>query len=177
MLRGGPASGSGDGASSGTRSSGSGWAMRSVTTVPAPPKLPKITPERLAAEARRSKIDQFGKIKCLVCGRMFKAYRPLEQHLVASHYGLNSMEAKAIEAAMLAAGQAVPGDGSAKTNKPERVAVQFGQILEQPRSRPGDAPIANLASSLSAYIREAKPSKREKRAARRAGVGPRWAES
>ena len=173
MLRGGPASGSGDGASSGTRSSGSGWAMRSVTTVPAPPKLPKITPERLAAEARRSKIDQFGKIKCLVCGRMFKAYRPLEQHLVASHYGLNSMEAKAIEAAMLAAGQAVPGDGSAKTNKPERVAVQFGQILEQPRSRPGDAPIANLASSLSAYIREAKPSKREKRAAAGAGGRPK----
>ena len=147
--------------------------MRSVTTVPAPPKLPKITPERLAAEARRSKIDQFGKIKCLVCGRMFKAYRPLEQHLVASHYGLNSMEAKAIEAAMLAAGQAVPGDGSAKTNKPERVAVQFGQILEQPRSRPGDAPIANLASSLSAYIREAKPSKREKRAAAGAGGRPK----
>ena len=147
--------------------------MRSVTTVPAPPKLPKITPERLAAEARRSKIDQFGKIKCLVCGRMFKAYRPLEQHLVASHYGLNSMEAKAIEAAMLASGRAVPGDGSAKTTKTERVAVQFGEILQQPRSRPGDAPVATLAANLSAYIREAKPSKREKRAAAAAGGRPK----
>jgi len=156
------------------------WAMRDALPAtnasagaPAPPRLPKITPERLAAEARRSKVDQFGKIKCLVCGRMFKSYRPLEQHLVASHYGLNSTEAKAIEAAMLASGRAVPGDGSAKTTKTERVAVQFGEILQQPRSRPGDAPVATLAANLSAYIREAKPSKRDRREAAPASGKPK----
>ena len=44
------------------------------------------------------------------------------------------------------------------------MAVQFGEILDQPRSRPGDASIANLAHSLAAYIRET-PKKKEKRAA------------
>ena len=130
---------------------------------PAPPKIPKITPERLTAEARKSKVDQFGKVRCLVCNRAFLAHKPLEQHLAASHFGLNSMEAKALEAKLVAAGVHIPGDGSEKT-KPDRMAVQFGEILDQPRSRPGDASIANLAHSLAAYIRET-PKKKEKRAA------------
>jgi selenocysteine insertion sequence-binding protein 2 len=144
---------------------------RSEVTAPAPPKVPVVTAEKLAANARLSKVDGFGKIKCRVCGKMYTSYRPLEQHLAASHFGLNSMEAKAIEAALIAAGHAVPGDGGAKT-KPERMALQLGEILQQPRGRPGDAPIANLAASLSAYIREAKPSKKERRAtAAAAAVG------
>ena len=130
---------------------------------PAPPKIPKITPEGLTAEARKSKVDQFGKVRCLVCNRAFLAHKPLEQHLAASHFGLNSMEAKALEAKLVAAGVHIPGDGSEKT-KPDRMAVQFGEILDQPRSRPGDASIANLAHSLAAYIRET-PKKKEKRAA------------
>ena len=121
------------------------------------------SPERLSAEARKSKVDQFGKVRCLVCGKTFGAHKPLEQHLAASHFGLNSMEAKALEAKLVAAGVHIPGDGSEKT-KPDRMAIQFGEILDQPRSRPGDAPIANLATSLAAYIRET-PKKKEKRAA------------
>ena len=134
-----------------------------LTQRPAPPKLPEVTPERLSAEARKSKVDQFGKVRCLVCGKTFGAHKPLEQHLAASHFGLNSMEAKALEAKLVAAGVHIPGDGSEKT-KPDRMAIQFGEILDQPRSRPGDAPIANLATSLAAYIRET-PKKKEKRAA------------
>ena len=166
LLRGGSARGG-----LATVPSGGGWSMSasSSTTTRAPPKLPVITPERLAAEARRSKVDGFGKIKCLVCGKMFQAYRPLEQHLEASHYGLNSIEAKAIEAAQLAAGIHVPGDGSTKT-KPDRVKVHFGEILEERRGRPGDAPIASLAASLAAYIKDAKPSKKDRRAAAAAGT-------
>ena len=152
-----------------------GWAVRSADSAPsglqtpAPPKLPKVTPESLAAEARRSKIDGFGKIRCLVCGRMFKSYGPLEQHLAASHFGLNSSQAKALEAAMLASGQSLPGDGSQKT-KPDRVALQLGQILEQPRRGEG---VASLAASLSAYIKEAKPSKADRRAAAASASGPK----
>ena len=133
-----------------------------LTQRPAPPKLPEVTPERLSAEARKSKVDQFGKVRCLVCGKTFGSHKPLEQHLAASHFGLNSMEAKALEAKLVAAGVHIPGDGSEKT-KPDRMAIQFGEILDQPRSRPGDAPIANLATSLAAYIRET-PKKKEKRA-------------
>ena len=130
---------------------------------PAPPSLPKITPESLHREARRSKIDGFGKIKCQVCGRMFKSYGPLEQHLAASHFGLNSSQAKALEAALIASGQMLPGDGSQKT-KPERLSLQFSQILEQPWGGGGNG-VASLAASLSAYIREAKPSKANRRLA------------
>ena len=168
LLRGG-AGARGGGAST-------GWAVRSADAAgpsglqtPAPPKLPKVTPESLAAEARRSKIDGFGKIRCLVCGRMFKSYGPLEQHLAASHFGLNSSQAKALEAAMLASGQSLPGDGSQKT-KPDRVALQLGQILEQPRRGEG---VASLAASLSAYIKEAKPSKADRRAAAASASGPK----
>ena len=168
LLRGG-AGARGGGAST-------GWAVRSADAAgpsglqtPAPPKLPKVTPESLAAEARRSKIDGFGKIRCLVCGRMFKSYGPLEQHLAASHFGLNSSQAKALEAAMLASGQSLPGDGSQKT-KPDRVALKLGQILEQPRRGEG---VASLAASLSAYIREAKPSKADRRAAAASASGPK----
>jgi len=152
-----------------------GWAVRSADSAPsglqtpAPPKLPKVTPESLAAEARRSKIDGFGKIRCLVCGRTFKSYGPLEQHLAASHFGLNSSQAKALEAALLASGRSLPGDGSQKT-KPDRVALQLGQILEQPRRGEG---VASLAASLSAYIREAKPSKADRRAAAASASGPK----
>ena len=130
-----------------------------------------MTPERLSAEARKSKVDQFGKVRCLVCGKTFGAHKPLEQHLAASHFGLNSMEAKALEAKLVAAGVHIPGDGSEKT-KPDRMAIQFGEILDQPRSRPGDAPIANLATSLAAYIRET-PKKKEKRAAAIGATGRR----
>lgn len=133
-----------------------------LTQRPVPPKLPEVTPERLSAEARKSKVDQFGKVRCLVCGKTFGSHKPLEQHLAASHFGLNSMEAKALEAKLVAAGVHIPGDGSEKT-KPDRMAIQFGEILDQRRSRPGDAPIANLATSLAAYIRET-PKKKEKRA-------------
>lgn len=152
-----------------------GWAVRSADSAPsglqtpAPPKLPKVTPESLAAEARRSKIDGFGKIRCLVCGRTFKSYGPLEQHLAASHFGLNSSQAKALEAALLASGRSLPGDGSQKT-KPDRVALQLGQILEQPRRGEG---VASLAASLSAYIKEAKPSKADRRAAAASASGPK----
>ena len=153
-----------------------GWAVRSADAAgpsglqtPAPPKLPKVTPESLAAEARRSKIDGFGKIRCLVCGRMFKSYGPLEQHLAASHFGLNSSQAKALEAALLASGRSLPGDGSQKT-KPDRVALKLGQILEQPRRGEG---VASLAASLSAYIKEAKPSKADRRAAAASASGPK----
>jgi hypothetical protein len=153
-----------------------GWAVRSADSnapsglqTPAPPRLPKVTPESLALEARRSKIDGFGKIRCLVCGRMFKSYGPLEQHLAASHFGLNSSQAKALEAALLASGRSLPGDGSQKT-KPDRVAVQLGQILEQPRRGDG---VASLAASLSAYIKEAKPSKADRRAAAASASGPK----
>ena len=168
LLRGG-AGARGGGASA-------GWAVRSADAAgpsglqtPAPPKLPKVTPESLAAEARRSKIDGFGKIRCLVCGRMFKSYGPLEQHLAASHFGLNSSQAKALEAALLASGQSLPGDGSQKT-KPDRVALKLGQILEQPRRGEG---VASLAASLSAYIKEAKPSKADRRAAAASASGPK----
>ena len=182
---GGSGSGSGSGSfadllrgGGGARSGGAtaGWAVRSADSAapsglqtPVPPKLPKVTPESLAAEARRSKIDGFGKIRCLVCGRMFKSYGPLEQHLAASHFGLNSSQAKALEAALLASGRSLPGDGSQKT-KPDRVALQLGQILEQPRRGDG---VASLAASLSAYIKEAKPSKADRRAAAASASGPK----
>ena len=142
------------------------------TQTPSAPQLPKMTPESLSKEARRSKIDQFGKIKCLVCGRMYKSYGPLEQHLAASHFGLNSAEAKAIEAALLASGAAVPGDGSGRTNEKKRPSLQLGQILEQPRGRLADG-AASLAASLSAYIREAKPTKAAKRIAAANAGGPK----
>jgi hypothetical protein len=182
---GGSGSGSGSGSfadllrgGAGSRGGGAtaGWAVRSADSnapsgmqTPAPPRLPKVTPESLALEARRSKIDGFGKIRCLVCGRMFKSYGPLEQHLAASHFGLNSSQAKALEAALLASGRSLPGDGSQKT-KPDRVAVQLGQILEQPRRGDG---VASLTASLSAYIKEAKPSKADRRAAAASASGPK----
>ena len=62
---------------------------------------------------------------------------------------------------MVAAGVHIPGDGSEKTS-PD------GWPSNSVRSGPaevkaGDAPIANLATSLAAYIRET-PKKKRKRA-------------
>ena len=158
LVRGGTESGSGGGDLGRDEKT---WEVVEGAGRPPPPKIPKISPAQLAANARLSKIDQFGKIRCLVCTKTFKAYGPLEQHLAANHFGLNSNEAKAIEAGLLAAGVRVPGDGSEKTKTERHITpVNLGEILRAPKENETATSIAN---SLSAYIRQAAPSKKERR--------------
>ena len=158
LVRGGTESGSGGGDRGRDEKT---WEVVEGAGRPPPPKIPKISPAQLAANARLSKIDQFGKIRCLVCTKTFKAYGPLEQHLAANHFGLNSNEAKAIEAGLLAAGVRVPGDGSEKTKTERHITpVNLGEILRAPKENETATSIAN---SLSAYIRQAAPSKKERR--------------
>ena len=53
----------------------------------------------LQREARKSKVDAVtGKVRCLACGKALADFRTLEQHLKDKHFGLNSPEAKLLEA-------------------------------------------------------------------------------
>lgn len=109
----------------------------------AAPKLPIITAELLRSEARRSPMDKFGKIRCQVCGRLFKAYDALEQHIGASHYGLNNPYAKVLEAAQIAAG-VIPNGDDGKS----RVSLKLGDLVSSSTKTSN-----SMVNSLAAYFK------------------------
>lgn len=112
----------------------------------AAPKLPVITAELLRRESRKSVMDKFGKVRCNVCGRTFKAYDALEQHIGASHYGLNNPEAKALETALIAAGLA-PAGGDGKN----RVSLKLGDLVSSTTKTSN-----SMVNSLAAYFKTEK---------------------
>ena len=117
----------------------------------AAPKLPIITAELLRSESRLSVMDKFGKVRCQVCGKSFKAYDALEQHIGASHYGLNNPYAKVLEAAQIAAG--ILPSGKEQEN---RVALKLGDLVSS-KTRTSNS----MVSSLAAYFKtETKAAKR-----------------
>ena len=125
-----------------TRAAGSSVSETSGHKVAAP-KLPVITAELLRSEARRSPMDKFGKIRCQVCGRMFKAYDALEQHIGASHYGLNNPYAKVLEAAQIAAGLVPTGDDGKS-----RVSLKLGDLVSSTTKTSN-----SMVNSLAAYFK------------------------
>ncbi len=64
---------------------------------------------RSPLQARKSVMDAHGRVRCLSCGKVFKAHRSLENHLEASHGGVNSSDAGEVEAALKARGALPPG--------------------------------------------------------------------
>ena len=78
------------------------------------------TQRLLHAEARKSPMDTTRRVRCLVCGRQFSAYAHLQDHVDASHAGVNSADpgvvAAAAEAAKRDAGRTpgLPGGTKAK---------------------------------------------------------------
>jgi hypothetical protein len=68
------------------------------------------------AEARKSPMDTTGRVRCLSCGRLFKAYAHLQDHVDASHYGVNSADPAAVAAAKASGARASgqPSHGNAK---------------------------------------------------------------
>jgi len=118
-------------------------ANESQRVKPAAPKLPIITGESLRLESRRSAMDKFGKVRCQVCGKSFKAYDALEQHIGVAHYGLNNPYAKVLEAAQIAAG-IIP---SAKEQE-SRVALKLGDLVSS-KSKTSNS----MVNSLAAYFK------------------------
>eukprot|EP00793_Prasinoderma_coloniale_P005529 PRCOL_00004937-RA len=72
------------------------------------------------AEARKSPVDRYGKVKCLTCGRHFPGFAPLEQHLKDKHGGVNSETAK-----LLAAREGSAAGAKAK----DKHAISLGNII------------------------------------------------
>jgi hypothetical protein len=123
---------------------------REVSTTKAlAPKLPIITAELLHRESRRSVMDKFGKVRCQVCGRAFKAYDALEQHIGASHYGLNNPEAKVLEAAQIAAG--IIPTANTQVN---RVSLNLGDLVSSKTKTSN-----SMVNSLATYFKTDKPAK------------------
>ena len=123
---------------------------REVSTTKAlAPKLPIITAELLHRESRRSVMDKFGKVRCQVCGRAFKAYDALEQHIGASHYGLNNPEAKVLEAAQIAAG-IIPTTNT----QVNRVSLNLGDLVSSKTKTSN-----SMVNSLATYFKTDKPAK------------------
>eukprot|EP00854_Cymbomonas_tetramitiformis_P004313 gene4313-5308_t len=93
------------------------------------------TKEFAAKEARKSKVDKFGKVKCLACSKVFPLYSALEQHLLIKHGGLNSPDAKLLAMAT-AAQQQQPAQASGK-----RQNMQLADLFESlPSAAPPRAP-------------------------------------
>ena len=118
------------------------------------PKLPIITAELLRSESRLSVMDKFGKVRCQVCGKSFKAYDALEQHIGASHYGLNNPYAKVLEAAQIAAGILPSGK-----EQESRVALKLGDLVSSTSKTSN-----SMVNSLAAYFKtETKVKRAEKK--------------
>ncbi|KAK3278798.1 hypothetical protein CYMTET_13286 [Cymbomonas tetramitiformis] len=99
------------------------------------PALEMGTKEFAAKEARKSKVDKFGKVKCLACSKVFPLYSALEQHLLIKHGGLNSPDAKLLAMAT-AAQQQQPAQASGK-----RQNMQLADLFESlPSAAPPRAP-------------------------------------
>ena len=98
-------------------------------TAPRKPAVPLVVD--LKAEARKSPLDRYGKLKCLTCGRLFPGYAPLEQHLKDKHNGVNSEFAYLLAGKGKAANEA----GGAAKNKH---ALSLGDVI-------GDTIVANAA--------------------------------
>ena len=79
------------------------------------------TQRLLHAEARKSPMDTTGRVRCLVCGRQFSAYAHLQDHVDASHAGVNSTDpgvvAAAAEAAKRDAGRTPGQPGGTKAKR------------------------------------------------------------
>jgi len=114
--------------------------------VAAMPKFPIITAELLRSESRLSPMDKFGKVRCRVCGRSFKAYDALEQHIGASHFGLNNPYAKVLESARIAAGLAPSGKDAT-----HRVSLKLGDLVSS-ESKTSNS----MVNSLAAYFKTEK---------------------
>lgn len=127
--------------------SAQGRREESATTKASVPQLPIITAELLRSESRRSVMDKFGKVKCQVCGRSFKTYDALEQHIGASHYGLNNPYAKVLETAQIAAGLVAVG----KEKEAKRVSLKLGDLVSSKTKTSN-----SMVTSLAAYFKTEK---------------------
>jgi len=117
------------------------------TTKASMPQFPIITAELLRSESRRSVMDKFGKVKCQVCSRSFKTYDALEQHIGASHYGLNNPYAKVLETAQIAAGLVAVG----KEKEAKRVSLKLGDLVSSKTKTSN-----SMVTSLAAYFKTEK---------------------
>ncbi|GBG61772.1 hypothetical protein CBR_g23732 [Chara braunii] len=57
--------------------------------------------KRSVAEAQKSPLDAHRLVKCLSCGKTFKGYGSLQNHLFSKHDGYNSLSRRAAEAKLL----------------------------------------------------------------------------
>eukprot|EP00850_Spirogloea_muscicola_P011318 SM000070S21284 [mRNA] locus=s70:67975:71690:- [translate_table: standard] len=78
---------------------------------------------RVAAEARKSRMDAYGNLKCLSCGKILKMFAAMEQHLLSKHDGINSEERKFVEA------QAQVTAASAATAANRRHATYMADVI------------------------------------------------
>ena len=132
------------------------------------PKFPVITAELLRSESRLSPMDKFGKVRCRVCGRSFKAYDALEQHIGASHFGLNNPYAKVLESARkIAAGLAPSGK-----DRINRVSLKLGDLVSS-ESKTSNS----MVNSLAAYFKTEKTKhKSVEKKEGNACTGAKWCE-
>eukprot|EP00850_Spirogloea_muscicola_P017908 SM000158S02040 [mRNA] locus=s158:295160:298943:- [translate_table: standard] len=79
---------------------------------------------RVAAEARKSRMDAYGNLKCLSCGKILKMFAAMEQHLLSKHDGINSEERKFVEAQ-----QAQVTAASAATAASKRHATYMADVI------------------------------------------------
>ena len=86
-------------------------------------EFPVITSARARARVCHRWISLAAR-RCRVCGRSFKAYDALEQHIGASHFGLNNPYAKVLESARIAAGLAPSGK-----DRINRVSLKLGDLV------------------------------------------------
>jgi len=130
--------------------------------------LPKITAESLRIEARKSKVDKFGKIPCRVCGRRFAEFQHLASHLYNSHYGLNDPDrVKVIDTERIARGDLTEQERiEEEKRKKKRTTIDLSEIVSgQNKSiNAGGGGVSAMLGGLGLYFKEGKTKKSDKSA-------------
>jgi len=130
--------------------------------------LPKITAESLRIEARKSKVDKFGKIPCRVCGRRFAEFQHLASHLYNSHYGLNDPDrVKVIDTERIARGDLTEQERiEEEKRKKKRTTIDLSEIVsgENKSINAGGGGVSAMLGGLGLYFKEGKAKKSDKRA-------------
>ena len=128
--------------------------------------LPKMTAESLRIEARKSKVDKFGKIPCRVCGRRFAEFSHLASHLYSSHYGLNDPDRViVIDAERIARGHLTEHERVEEEKvKKKRTTIDLSEIVSSGNKsiNAGGGGISAMLGGLGLYFKEGKAKKNDK---------------
>ena len=129
--------------------------------------LPKMTAESLRIEARKSKVDKFGKIPCRnKCGRHSLEFSHLASHLYSSHYGLNDPDRViVIDAERIARGHLTEHERVEEEKvKKKRTTIDLSEIsLSRNKSINAlSGGISAMLGGLGLYFKEGKAKKNDK---------------